>query len=85
MKGKNIKRIRSGYECEGERKKINSENKKYYLYHGLWLFTLGYISWIGLSGFQKSQLVFDLWYPFIRFFNPLSSIISKLSNFNELC
>jgi hypothetical protein len=46
---------------------------------------LGYISWIGLSGFQKSQLVFDLWYPFIRFFNPLSSIISKLSNFNELC
>jgi hypothetical protein len=44
MKGKNIKRIRSGYECEGERKKINSENKKYYLYHGLWLFTLGYIS-----------------------------------------
>jgi len=44
MKGKNIKRIKSGCECEGERKKINSENEKYYLYHGLWLFTLGYMS-----------------------------------------
>ena len=39
---------------------------------------------VGLSGFQKSQPVLDLQYPFIMFFDLLFYIISTLFDFDEL-
>lgn len=61
----------------------NRGKEKYYLYLEVELFTLGYMGWVGLSGFKKSQLTPDNRYPFIIFFDLLSSIISTLSDFDE--
>lgn len=67
-----------------KRRKIKREKEKYYLYLKLGLLTLGYTSWVRLSRFQKSQPAPNLWYLFISFFAPLSSIISILSNFDGI-
>jgi hypothetical protein len=65
-----------------ERNKIKIEKKKYYLYRELRLLTLSCTSWIELIGFKNinPHSIYDIY--LLVFFNPLSSIISILFNFD---